>query len=428
MRTPPGRERSKEENVMWLKRSVLALPLALALALPAVFASGAAEAQKKYGPGVDDKTIKIGNTNPYSGPASAYGTIGKSIGAYFKMVNEQGGINGRKVEWISYDDGYAPPKAMEQTRRLVERDEVLATFQALGTPTNSAIHQYMNDNEVPQLFVATGATKWGDPKNFPWTMGWQPSYQTFGRIIAAYIKKEHPNAKIGILYQNDDYGKDYVEGLRLGLGEDLFKKMVVKQESYEVTDPTVDSQVVNLKASGADLMYNITTPKFAAQAIRKMHDIGWKPVHVLNDVSNSFGSVYKPAGVDKSQGIVSALYLKDPNDPEWKNDPELKKWTEWMDKYYPEGDKANTFNVYGYAVAQTIAQALKQCGDNLTRENVRMQAANLKDFRAEMLLPGVTINTSKTDYYPIEQMQLIRIEGETMVRFGDILSGGGPTN
>jgi branched-chain amino acid transport system substrate-binding protein len=401
------------------------LLLAAASAAALALSAGSAAAQgKKYGPGVTDKEIKIGNTNPYSGPASSYGTIGKSIGAYFAKVNDEGGVNGRKIVWVSLDDGYSPPKTVEQVRRLVEREEVLAVFQPLGTPTNSAIHKYMNENKIPQLFVATGATKWGDPKNHPWTMGWQPSYQTFGKIAAAYILKNHPNAKIGILYQNDDYGKDYVHGLQLGLG-DKYKSMVVSEQSYEVTDPTIDSQIVNLKASGADLFYNITIPKFAAQAIKKAHEIGWKPVHILNDVSNSISSVLQPAGLEASQGIISAGYLMDPNDPEWQNHDHYKRWAAWMDKYYPQGDKANAFNVYGYVVAQGIVQILKQAGDELTRENLMKQAANLKDFSPEMLLPGIKVNTGPDDYYPIEQMQLMRFEGDKWTRFGPLYGADG---
>jgi branched-chain amino acid transport system substrate-binding protein len=390
------------------------LLLAAASAAALALSAGSAAAQGK----------KIGNTNPYSGPASSYGTIGKSIGAYFTKVNDEGGVNGRKIVWVSLDDGYSPPKTVEQVRRLVEREEVLAVFQPLGTPTNSAIHKYMNENKIPQLFVATGATKWGDPKNYPWTMGWQPSYQTFGKIAAAYILKNHPNAKIGILYQNDDYGKDYVHGLQLGLG-DKYKSMVVSEQSYEVTDPTIDSQIVNLKASGADLFYNITIPKFAAQAIKKAHEIGWKPVHILNDVSNSISSVLQPAGLEASQGIISAGYLMDPNDPEWQNHDHYKRWVAWMDKYYPQGDKANAFNVYGYVVAQGIVQILKQAGDELTRENLMKQAANLKDFAPEMLLPGIKVNTGPDDYYPIEQMQLMRFEGDKWTRFGPLYGADG---
>ena len=383
-------------------------------------AASPAVAQKKYDPGASDTEIKIGNINPYSGPASAYGTIGKTIGAYFNKINAEGGINGRKINYITYDDGYAPPKAVEQARKLVESDEVFLIFQSLGTPSNSAIHKYMNEKKVPQLFVATGATKWGDPKNFPWTMGWQPNYQSEGRVLAKYLLDKHPNGKIGILYQNDDYGKDYVKGLKDGLAG---KIKVVSELPYEPADPTVDSQIVNLKASGADIFFNVATPKFAAQAIRKAAEIGWKPVHLLNSVSASVGSVIKPAGFPASQGILTTSYLKDPTDPTWKNDPAMKEWVAFMEKYYPEGDKTSTFTAYGYLVAQTLVQVLKQSGNELTRANVMKQAANLKNFELGLLLPGVKINTSPSDFYPIEQMQMAQFKGESFELFGPVISG-----
>src|SRR5690242_3596174 len=394
---------------------------ALALGL-AIGAAGPAAAQKKYDPGATDTEIKIGNINPYSGPASAYGTIGKTIDAYFKKVNAEGGIKGRKVNFISYDDGYSPPKAVEQVRKLVESDEVLLIFQSLGTPSNTAIQKYMNAKKVPQLFVATGATKWGDPQHFPWTMGWQPSYQSEGRIYAKYLLEKHPNAKIGILYQNDDYGKDYVKGLKDGLGPKA-ASMVISEQPYETSDPTVDSQIVNLKASGADVFFNVTTPKFAAQAIKKAAEIGWKPVHLLNNVSQSIGGVLKPAGLENSVGILSTYYLKDSTDPGIKDDPGYKDWLAFMDKYFPEGDKTSSFTVYGYTVAQTLAQVLKQCGDNLTRENVMKQAASLKDLEFGMLLPGIKINTSATDFYPIQQMQMQRFTGDRWELIGPVMSG-----
>ena len=397
--------------------------LLIAMALGLAVIATPASAQKKYGPGASDTEIKIGNINPYSGPASAYGLIGKTIAAYFKKVNAEGGINGRKINFISYDDGYSPPKAVEQARKLVESDEVLLIFQSLGTPSNSAIHKYMNAKKVPQLFVATGATKWGDPKHFPWTMGWQPNYQSEARIYAKYLLEKYPNGKIGILYQNDDYGKDYVKGLKDGLGAKA-KTMIVSEQPYETSDPTVDSQVINLKASGADVFFNVTTPKFAAQAIRKAAEIGWKPLHLLNNVSNSVGSVLKPAGMENAKDIVSTAYYKDPTDPTWKDDVGFKHWAEFMAKDFPEGDKSSSFTVYGYSVAQTLVQVLKQCGDNLTRENVMKQAANLKDFEPEMLLPGIKVNTSPTDFYPIEQMQLMRFNGQRWELFGPVLSGG----
>ena len=392
----------------------------LAALLAAALASPAALAQKKYDPGASDTEIKIGNTNPYSGPASAYGTIGKTIGAYFKMVNEQGGVNTRKVNWITYDDGYSPPKTVEMVRKLVEQDEVLFVFQTLGTPSNTAIHQYMNMKKVPQLHVATGATKWDDPKNFPWTMGWQPNYQTEGRIYAAYILKEKPNAKIAMLYQNDDYGKDYLKGMKDGLGAKA-ATMIVKEASYEVTDPTVDSQMVQLQASGADTFFNITTPKFAAQAIRKAYDIGWKPLHFLNNVSSSVGSVLTPAGLDKSVGLISTQYIKDPVDQQWANDPAVVAWKNFMAKYYPDGDLKDASNIYGYTVASTLHQVLKQAGDNLTRDNIMKQAASMKGFRVDTFLPGITINTSDSDYAPIQSVQLIRFDGKEWKRFGEIM-------
>ena len=401
------------------KRMLLASAAAtlIAVASPAL-------AQKKYDPGASDTEIKIGNTNPYSGPASAYGLIGKTIEAYFKKVNAEGGINGRKINFISYDDGYSPPKAVEQVRKLVESDEVLLVFQPLGTPSNTAIQKYMNSKKVPQLFVATGATKWGDPQHFPWTMGWQPTYQAEGQIYAKYILKEHPNAKIGILYQNDDYGKDYVKGLKDGLG-DKAKSMIVSELPYETADPTVDSQIVNLKGSGADVFFNVTTPKFAAQAIKKAHEIGWKPVHLLNNVSNSVGSVLKPAGLEAAKGVLSTQYLKDPTDPSFDNDAGKKEWAAFMDKYFPDGDKTSSFTVYGYTVAQTLVQVLKQAGDNLTRENVMKQAASLKDLDLPMLLPGIKINTGAKDFYPIEQMQMEKFNGERWELFGPVISGSG---
>jgi branched-chain amino acid transport system substrate-binding protein len=394
---------------------------ALALGL-AVGLAGSASAQKKYDPGASDTEIKIGNINPYSGPASAYGTIGKTIGAYFNKINAEGGINGRKINYISYDDGYSPPRAVEQARKLVESDEVLLIFQSLGTPSNTAIQKYMNAKKVPQLFVATGATKWGDYKDFPWTMGWQPNYQGEGRIYAAYILKNHPQGKIGVLYQNDDYGKDLLKGLKDGLGK-ANEKMIVSEQPYEVADPTVDSQVINLKSSGADVFVNITTPKFAAQSIKKMAEIGWKPVHFLNQVSQSTGAVLKPAGVQNAIGALTTGYIKDLTDPQWKDDKGFKDFIAFMDKYYPEGDKTSSFTSYGYSVAQTMVQVLKQAGDNLTRENVMKQAANLKDLELGMLLPGIKINTSTTDFYPIDDQQMMRFTGELWQTFGPILSG-----
>ena len=398
------------------KRLLLASIAGLAVAV-----AGPALAQKKYGPGASDTEIKLGNTNPYSGPASAYGLIGKTIEAYFKKVNAEGGINGRKINFISYDDAYSPPKTVEQVRKLVESDEVLFVFQPLGTPSNTAIHKYMNSKKVPQLFVATGATKWGDPKNFPWTMGFQPNYQSEGRIYAKYILDKHPAGKIAVLFQNDDYGKDVLKGVRDGLGDK--NAMIVAEMPYEPADPTVDSQIVRLKASGADIFINITTPKFAAQAIKKVAELGWKPLHILNNVSASIGSVLRPAGFENARGIITTTYLKDPTDPALAKDPGLMAWTAFMDKYYPEGDKTNSSNVSAHATAALLVQVLKQCGDNLTRENVMRQAANLKDVELEMLMPGIKVNTSPKDYFPLEELQMRRFSGERWESFGPIMSG-----
>ena len=389
------------------------------IVLLAALALGSVPAGAQDTPGVTATEIKIGHTNPYSGPASAYGTIGKVIAAYFKKVNDEGGINGRKINFVSLDDSYSPPKTVEMVRRLVEQDQVAFVFQTLGTPTNSAIHKYMNQQKVPHLFVATGATKWGDPKHYPWTMGWQPTYQAEGHIYAQYIMKNVPNAKVGILYQNDDYGKDYVKGIKDGLGE-AAKKIIVSEQTYEVTDPTVDSQIVNLKNSGANVFYNVTIPKFATQAIKKAHDIGWKPLHLLNSVSSSIGVVLKPAGVEAAKDIITSRYLKDPTDPAIKSDAGYKDWVAFMQKYYPEGALNDDFNVFGYTVSQGLVQVLKQCGNDLSRANIMKQAASIKDLTLPMLLPGIKVNTSATDFYPIEQEQLAKFDGERWVNFGEI--------
>jgi branched-chain amino acid transport system substrate-binding protein len=386
-----------------------------------IVAACPAAAQKKYDPGASDTEIRIGNIMPYSGPASAYGTIGKAQAAYFRMINEQGGINGRKITFISYDDAYSPPKTVEQARKLVEGDEVLLIFSSLGTASNSAIQKYMNAKKVPQLFVATGATKWGDPKNFPWTMGFQPNYQSEGRIYAKYLLEHHPTGKVAVLFQNDDYGKDVLKGLKDGLGAK--SAMIIAEMPYETGDPTVDSQIVRLKASGADVFVNISTPKFAAQAIKKVAELGWKPLHILNNVSGSIGSVLRPAGLENSKGILSTAYFKDQTDPAQASDPGVKEWTAFMDKYYPEGDKTNSSNVSAYTTARLLVQVLKQCGDNLTRENVMRQAASLKSVDLGMLLPGITVNTSPTDYFPLEELQMRRFNGEGWENFGPIISG-----
>jgi ABC-type branched-subunit amino acid transport system substrate-binding protein len=400
------------------KRSLVALAaIAAALALTAT----AANAEKKYDPGASDTEIKIGNIMPYSGPASSYGVIGKTEAAYFDKINAEGGINGRKIKFITYDDAYSPPKAIEQARKLVEGDEVLLIFQPLGTPSNSAIQKYMNAKKVPQLFVATGATKWGDPQNFPWTMGWQPNYQSEGRIYAKYILEHYPNSRIAVFWQNDDAGRDQVKGVRDGLGDKA--GMIIADKSYEVSDPTIDSQIVALHDSGADIFMTWAAPKGAAQAIRKVGELGWKPKFFLANVSTSVAGVLKPAGLENAKDIISTAYLKDPTDPAWKDDPGVNTWRAFMDKYYPDGDKTNSNNVYGYAVAQTMVYVLKQCGDDLTRDNIMKQAANIKNFSSEVMLPGIKVNTGPDDFFPIEQMQLMRFDGEAWRLFGDVITG-----
>jgi branched-chain amino acid transport system substrate-binding protein len=398
--------------------------LSIAVFATAIIAAtpGSALAQKKYDPGASDTEIRIGNIMPYSGPASAYGVIGKTEQAYFDMINAEGGINGRKIKFISYDDAYSPPKAVEQARKLVESDEVLLIFNSLGTPSNSAIEKYMNAKKVPQLFVATGATKWNDPKAFPWTMGWQPSYQSEARIYAKYVMREKPDAKIGVLYQNDDFGKDYLKGLKDGLGGKA-ATMIVAEESYETSEPAIDGHIVKLHASGADVFVSITTPKFAAQAIKKLAEIEWKPLHIMANVSASVGGVIKPAGFENSQGILSAAYAKDGADRQWDSDPGMMKFYAFLQKYLPEGNKLDGSLVYGYGAAQTMVKVLEMCGDNLTRENIMKQAASLKDFTPDTLLPGIKINTSATNFAPIEQLQMMRFKGEKWDLFGDIISG-----
>ena len=398
-----------------MKLKLLGQALAIAAA---TLVTSHALAQKKYDVGADDKEIKLGHINPYSGPASAYGTIGKAIAAYFEKVNAEGGINGRKVKFISLDDGYNPAKTVEMARKLVEQEEVLLLFQPLGTPPNSAIHKYMNDKKVPHLFVATGATKWGDPKNFPWTMGFQPNYQSESKVFAAHILETKPNAKIGILYQNDDYGKDYLKGFEDGLGAKA-ASMIVSKLTYEVTDATVDSQMVSLKASGADTFFNITTPKFAAQAIKKAAELGWKPAHYLNSVSSSVASVLTPAGIDNSIGILTAGYIKDPTDPQFQKGKEWDDWLAWMKKYQPTANITDNLNVYGYTIAQLMVHTLQKAGDNLTRENVMKQAASL-DLTLPMLLPGVNVKTGPDDFYPVEREQMMKFDGKTWALFGKV--------
>jgi branched-chain amino acid transport system substrate-binding protein len=398
----------------------LATGAALAIALTA----SSAYAQKKYDTGATDTEIKIGQTVPFSGPASAYATIGKAQAAYFRMINEQGGINGRKINLIQYDDAYSPPKAVEQVRKLVESDEVLLTFQIIGTPSNAAVQKYLNGKKVPQLFAATGASKFTDPKNFPWTMGFNPNYFVEGRIYGQYILKSYPNAKVGILYQNDDLGKDYLNGIKAGLG-DKAATMIVAEASYEVSDPTIDSQILKLKAAGTDLFFSASTPKFAAQAIKKNFELDWHPVHILDINATSVGATMQPAGLEASKGVISVTYGKDPGDPTWKDDAGMKKFFDFMAKYYPEGDKNSSFNTYGYSTSQMLVQVLKQCGDDLTRENVMKQATSLKNVVIDLALPGIVGNTSPTDYRVNKQLQMMKFNGERWELFGPIIEDTG---
>jgi branched-chain amino acid transport system substrate-binding protein len=401
------------------------LHLATATALTLALSVSAANAQKKYDPGASDTEIKVGQTMPFSGPASAYSSIGKTQAAYFKMINDQGGVNGRKINLIQYDDAYSPPKAVEQIRKLVESDEVLLTFQIIGTPVNAAVQKYLNSKKVPQLFAATGASRFTDPKNFPWTMGFNPNYFVEGRIYGQYILKEHPNAKIGVLYQNDDLGKDYLNGIKAGLG-DKAAKMIVTEASYEVSDPTVDSQILKIKDAGADLFFSATTPKQAAQAIKKIAEMGWHPVQIVDINATSVGAVLKPAGLDAAKGLISVNYGKEPLDPTWKDDAGLKRYFDFMAKYYPDGDKDSNFNTYGYSTAQLLVHVLKQCGDDLTRENVMKQAASLKDVTSDTALPGIKANTSPTDYRVNKQLQMMKFNGERWELFGPIIEDAGP--
>jgi branched-chain amino acid transport system substrate-binding protein len=389
------------------------------LGLIAWIAASTALAEKKYGPGVTDTEILIGQTMPYSGPASAFGTIGRAEAAYYKRINDQGGINGRKIRLISLDDGYSSAKTVEQTRRLVELERVLAIFSPLGTPTNSATHKYLNAQHVPQLLLHSSANKWNDPANFPWSMSWSPNSHTETQIVGKYLLKTRLNAKIAVLYQNDDFGKDLMKGLREALGAKA-DQMIVAIASYEVTDPTVDSQIVTLQASGADTFFNFATPKFAAQAIRKVYDIGWKPMQFVPFPASSVGAVLVPAGLEKSIGIITGGFVKDPADPRWKNDAAFQEWLAWMKKYYPEGDVTDQLNVWGYLTAQVMAHLLTQCGDNLTRENLMRQAANVKNLQFPLYLPGLKLNTSETDLRLIKQMQLMRFDGKKWDLFGEL--------
>jgi len=401
-----------------MKRSTqLAMVSAISLAISA----SAAVAQKKYDTGASDTEIKIGQTVPFSGPASAYATIAKAQAAYMKMVNEQGGVNGRKINLIQYDDSYSPPKTVEQVRKLVEGDEVLFTFQLIGTPPNAAVQKYLNQKKVPQLLAGTGADRFSDPANFPWTMGFNPSYQSEGRVYAQYILNNYPNAKIAIMFQNDDLGRDYVSGLKAGLG-DKAKTMIVAEASYELSDPTVDSQMVKMKGSGADLFYDISTPKFAAQAIKKIADMQWKPVHILDINATGVAEVMKPAGFENSKGIISVNYGKDMHDPQWKDDAGMNRFWAFMDKYYPEGDRMSSFNGYGYSTSQMLIEILKRCGDDLTRDNIMKVASNLPGIQLDLTLPGLTTgNTTPTDYHLNKQFQMMKFDGERWVGFGPII-------
>jgi ABC-type branched-subunit amino acid transport system substrate-binding protein len=403
-----------------LKRRFHLIAIA-AVSVAASFVAESASAQKKYDLGATDTEIKLGNIVPYSGPASAFGSVGKVQAAYFKMINEQGGINGRKINYISYDDGYSPPKAVEQARKLVESDEVLAMFAVLGTASNSAVQKYLNAKKVPQLFVVSGATRWNDPKNFPWTIGYLPSYQAEARIYAKYILNELPGGKIAVLYQNDDLGKDYLRGLHDGLGDKA--SMIVIEEPYEVSQPTVDSSIAKMKSTGADVFVNFSTPKFAAQAIKKVAELNWKPLQFVSNVSISTANVIRPAGFESAQGVISAAYVKDPTDPQWDNDPGMMAYHQFLAKYLPETSRADSSAMTGYNIALTMAEVLKRCGDNLTRENLMKQAAGLSDFEQGSLLPGIKVNTGPHDYAPIEQLQLMRFQGEHWILFGEVLSG-----
>jgi ABC-type branched-subunit amino acid transport system substrate-binding protein len=398
--------------------------ISVAAAIAIAVSISAAHAQKKYDTGASDTEIKVGQTIPLSGPASAYATIGKAQAAYMKMVNDHGGVNGRKINLIQYDDAYSPPKTVEQIRKLVEGDEVLLTFQIIGTAPNTAVQKYLNLKKVPQLFAATGATRFTDPKTFPWTMGFNPNYFVEGRIYGQYILKMHPNAKIGVLYQNDDLGRDYLSGLKAGLG-DKASKMIVGEASYEISDPTIDSPLLRLKDAGANLLFSASTPKQAAQAIKKVAEIGWKPIHIIDINASSVSAVLKPAGLENSKGIISVGYVKDPLDPVWKDDEGNKRYLAFMEKYYPEGDKYSNLNVYGYITAQLLVHVLKQCGDDLTRKNVMAQASHLTHVDLDMLLPGISVTTTPTDYRVNKQFQMVQFDGERWQKIGTIITDEG---
>jgi len=382
---------------------------------------GSASEKKLYVPGVTDTEIKIGNIMPYSGPASAYSIVGKTMSAYFRMINDNGGINGRKITFISYDDGYSPPKTVEQARRLVESDEVFLIFAPLGTATNAAIQKYMNTMRVPQLFVLSGASRWGDPAHFPWTIGLQPNYRAEARVYAAYIVKQHPNAKIGILYQNDDFGRDYILGLKDVL-RDKYDRMVIASTPYETSTPTVDSQVVAIKTANPDIFLNLATPKFAAQAIKKIAELNWHPVHIVTNISVSVGAVLEPAGLDNAKGILSAGFQMDVTDPQWDGYPGMQRFRAFMARYYPEANHSESGPMIAFNASNALVEVLKRCGDNFTRDNVMKVVTNL-DFEIDSLIPGIRVKTSQTDFYPIEQVQMMRFTGERWQPFGPILDG-----
>ncbi|MGB3867269.1 MAG: ABC transporter substrate-binding protein [Xanthobacteraceae bacterium] len=398
-----------------MNRKMTVLTVALSLAF-----GGQALAQKKYPPGITDTEIKVGQTSPLSGPASAYGTIPKVQMAYFKMLNEQGGVNGRKINLIALDDAYSPPKTVEQVRRLVEKDQVAFIFNILGTAPNISVRKYLNGKKIPQLFTAAGASTFGNYKEYPWTIVLQPSYKDEARIYVEYLKTNKPDAKVALFTGNDDAGKDYVDGIKEAMGPELAKKMIVAEATFESTDPTVDSQVISLQASGADTLFVHAVSKWASMTIRKVYDIGWKPLFILSATGTSVSGVLAPAGLEKAKGLITAYYLKDPNDPQWANDQGYKDWLAFMKKYYPEGSTGDQLNVYGYTMAQALVQTLKQCGDDLSRENIMKQAANL-DIALPMLLPGIKIKTGPTDYYGVQAQRMMRFNGQTWELFGDII-------
>ena len=389
-------------------------------ALGLVSTAAVSAGEKKYDPGASDTEINIGQTMPYSGPASAYGTQGRAEAAYWQMINSQGGINGRKINFLSMDDGYSPPKTVEQTRKLVEQDEILADIGSLGTPTNSAIEKYLNSKKIPHILISTGASKWNNPKEFPWTTPFYPPYAQEAKIYAQYIVKELPNAKIGVIYQNDDFGKDYLKGFKEGLGDKA--NLIVKELSYEVTDPTIDSQIVNLKTAGADVLMTITTPKFGAQAIRKAADLAWKPTHFIVSVASSIGGVLQPAGLEASTGLITALATKVVGDPAWDSDPGVQDYLAFMKKWYPEGNPIDGSNQTGYLSAQFTAIILKNCGDELTRENVLKQATSLSKVSLPLLLPGIPVSVSPTNYSTYDTFKLAKFDGKTWKFFGENVS------